>query len=138
VTVSPYLKRLDGVRITNAMRRQYGLEVDEDDDDDDEGAQDDPFDFAPKKPATAAGEDAVEEEDDDGDDDDDDDVERAAASLRAETEAMRKRSEQRTKQYDDKHNVSEATTAQDRVDALEAAAAATTTAKAPARSAGKS
>jgi hypothetical protein len=135
VTVSPYLKRLDGVRITNAMRRQYGLEVD-DEEEEEADEQDDPFDFAPRKPATAVGEDEDEDEEDDGTDDDD--VERAAASLRAETEAMRKRSEQRTKQYDDKHNVSEATTAQDRVDALEAAAAAATTAKVPARTAGKS
>jgi len=127
VTVSPYLQLLDNVRITNEMRRSYGLEVD---DEDDEDAASDPFSFALQSDAAAArkgaddGEEEGEEEEDDAAALELEEADRAAASLRAETDAMRQRSEQRTKQFDDKHHVSEAQTAQDRVEALEAAAKA--------------
>lgn len=113
VTVSPYLKSLDGVRVTNAERRGYGLEADDDDSEDLAAAA-----AASAKGAKDDGDDDEEEEEDD------DDGAMAAYALRAQAEEMRKRSEQRTMLYDTSHGVSAATTKQDRADTAAAAAAA--------------
>ena len=115
VTVSPYLKTLDGVRVTQAERRGYGLEADEDDTEDEAAAA-----------AAASASAAKGAQDDEGEEnlDDDDNGAMAAYAVRAQAEEMRKRSEQRTMLYDTSHGVTAATTKQDRADAAAAAAAA--------------
>ncbi|MDO9334463.1 MAG: leucine-rich repeat domain-containing protein [Dehalococcoidales bacterium] len=129
VTVSPYLKALDGQRVTNAMRRNFGLEASDDEDDEEDtlaaasssnaaAASSSSSSAGAQRSAAILAADDDDEEDGDDDDDDDDDGADAADALRAETEEMRKRSQQRTMLYDTKHGVTQATTEQDRKDTL--------------------
>ncbi len=132
VTVSPYLQRLDGRRITAALRRSYGLEASDDDEDEANDA------FAPAavraaKKQLASAEDGEEEDEEEEEESfDESEAATAASALRSETEAMKARSQARTKQFDEKHKVSEADTQLDRVEALEAQAAAAAAAAAAA------
>jgi len=137
VTVSPYLKKLDGLEITKSMRRKFGLEV-SDNEEDEESAAEDETDIpsghdddravhvdAQKQPGPMSIPANPRDEDEES-------MDRrglqetadAVRLVRSEAHEMLERSQQRTHAYDAAHGVPQAITARDRAEALAAAAAA--------------